>query len=108
MLLVSEEALESSITSPLSCDFQTQSLKSLREQLLIITPEIVYVILSHSRLLDCPGKRKQELDKQEAYILSPSLAENLSLSFSEGAPEACDRESFGWRERMNKLFYSMS
>ena len=66
------------------------------------------MILSHSRLLDCPGKRKQELDKQKAYILSPSLAENLSLSFSEGAPEACDRESIGWRERVNTRIYYVS
>lgn len=30
--------------------FKTQTLKSLREQLLIITPEFVCVILSHSRM----------------------------------------------------------
>lgn len=44
-----QRGLERGITSLLSWAFQTQALKSLREQLLIITQEFVCVILSHSK-----------------------------------------------------------
>lgn len=110
VLLVSKEAWNVALRLCYHVLFKHR-LKSLMEQLLIITPEFVCVILSHSRIffVDCLGKRKQELDKQQAYTLSRSLAKNLTYSFSVWILEeaqACDRESYGCRKGMNILFFT--
>lgn len=68
-----QRSLERGVKPLLSWAFKAQSLKSLSEQLLVITPQFVCVILSHWKyFVDSMNKGKHGLDKQDLRRRSSS------------------------------------